>query len=122
MPLGWPDTTTAQSAERLRSGMSVESPIICLICNRTLDKCACDMPRDPSSLPASTCSETETGPRAEEIDVIMRIKLPIPVSAFVGAIKGLQQQFDEPLYIRTLGDCYEIFRLRADQGKSSNDV
>lgn len=41
----------------VKSGMSVESPTICLVCNRTLDKCACFMSKKPSSLPAPMGSD-----------------------------------------------------------------
>lgn len=46
----------------------------------------------------------------DEIEIVATIKLPLPFGAFIGTMKGLQDDFDETLYIRNCIEGYEVFR------------
>lgn len=48
----------------------------------------------------------------EEIDIVRVIKLPLPMNAFVGLMKGLQHEYTEKLFIRNCPEGYEVFKER----------
>lgn len=57
-----------------------------------------------------------------EIDIIAVIKLPLPVSGFVGLVNGLQKDFKETLYIRNCSEGYEVYKItEREKAKSPND-
>lgn len=57
----------------------------------------------------------------EEIDIVAVIRLPLPANGFIGLVKGIQKDFDEPLYIRNSPEGYEVFRKLPANPKQQND-
>lgn len=46
----------------------------------------------------------------KEIEIVATIKLPLPVNGFIALINAIQEDHEEPLFIRHCEEGYEIFK------------